>query len=117
MRLLRRKSRVFENVAEIKRRSDVFLDMGFMPTMRDTCPLEAERWRPGSVYARGDERICIHCLCGWGDERWQAIRNERATNVEMLNILNYQPRTMEEIGAALYPDGFALLPPGRIVPT
>lgn len=109
----------FKTLREINRRGKVFSDAGFVPTMRDRCLLfGTEKWRPGTVYARGDERICIKCLCSWNVDRYEATQEAGFVPQYVgLNQLHYEPKTLEEIGAKLFPEGFSIKPPGQIVPT
>ena len=110
--------RFFKDFKEMNRRARVFRDAGFIPTMNERCPFFSERWQPGTVYRRSEERICIKCLCSWNIDRIeQAEELGFLAQYTVLNQLHYDPRTLEEIGAALYPDGFSLKPPGQIVPT
>jgi hypothetical protein len=108
----------FRGLREVNRRATVLADLGFEPTMRERCPFDLERWRPGSVYRRGEERVCITCLSSWNIDRFEHL--DELGFIPMyddLNHLHYNPKTLEEIGAKLYPDGFSLKPPGQIVPT
>lgn len=111
---------LWRQTRKLKQRAYVFTDLGFRPTMNEHCPFDKTgRWRPGCVYARGNERICIFCLSGWSVQRQQWLEGDPEAviaNYSGLNIFDYQPRTMEEIGAKLYPQGFSLKPPGTIVP-
>lgn len=118
MKLLKRIKATRQAGSEIKRRAEVFVDIGFRPTMTDRCIFHLDRWRPGEVYARGDERICVMCLCSWNASRYAVVQELGYLPVyDNLNHLGYEPQTLEEIGRRLYPDGFSLRAPGQIIPT